>query len=121
AKPGVLPETADVRFELLVGGLVERLARTDAAEIEAAVGAVEMDAPALDLPDLGALLAVAVFSGIEDDAISGFERGGTAVGEFDPGAAADGDGAEQRAPLFPEASVGEVGVVGPSEPTGGEA
>ena len=121
---GVLPELANLGFEGGVGGLVEGDAGADSVEVDAAEGAMENDAVVLDFPNACALFEVAVFSGVEDDAVAGFE-GWVLFGrrnvETDPAVLGFGDGSEKGAALFPEATVGEVGVVSAGEPTGGEA
>ena len=86
--PRVLPEPAELGFQLGVGGLVNRVARLDALEVDAAVGAVEDKAPALDLPDARALFEVAVLAGVEDHAVARRDGNAGGVPQFDPAVAA---------------------------------
>lgn len=121
---GVFPEFADFGLEGGVGSFVEGDAGVDAGPIDAGVGFVEDDAIVFDFPDGGTLFEIAIFAGVEDDAVARFEwgvEGGGRGVEADPVVLCLGDGAEEGSAFFAEFAVGEVGVVGAVEPAGGEA
>lgn len=119
-----MPELAKVAFEGRVGGFVEGDAGSDAVPVDAAEFTVEDDAVVLNAPNTRALFEVAVFAGVEDDAVAGLECrdlfGWRGV-EANPAVLGFDDGAEERATLFAKASVGEIGMVGAAEPAVGEA
>ncbi len=116
-----MPCLAQLGFQFGIGRFVERVTGLDALKIDAAELLVEDESAIFDFPNAGALFEVAVFSSIEDHAITWSDGDAGGVGQGDPAAAAFIDGAEQGSAFFAEAAVSEVGVIGAAEPTVGEA
>ena len=117
----VLPKFPQLGFELRVRGLVHRVTRMDALEVDAAVSPMKNDATIFHFPNARTLLEVAVFTGIKDHAIAGCQRHAGGVRELDPPLATLGDLAEKRSAFFPEAPMREVRMIRPREPAGRES